>query len=104
MEIPRVTARALLCLRCRELLPLAALGKTWAPDSHVHAAFPRAFRAAAKELLLINSCHGFGPAAGQGLIVGGQRAIHLPTEQVLTILQLASRPVAAWVPQLRPFV
>ncbi len=94
-------------------LPLLAAGAEWYPE--IHSDFPLAFRAASRQLLLINHCRGFGapvlqPAlSGVGVDVGGkgeapccQGGIQVPEPVLLHILRLAAQPLPAWVPELSP--
>lgn len=102
---------------CSQLLPVVASGRTeWRPERH--AAFPPDFRAAARTLLLINECRGFGLAANKaGRAAGGEpgndgapgspsslresSGIQAPQAVMHSILGLAARPITAWIPQLR---
>jgi hypothetical protein len=70
---------------------VAAGEKEWSEERH--AAFPPAFRQAARALLLAN--HRMSIA---GLTSG------LGAELLRQILQLASRPLPIWVPELRPML
>lgn len=74
----------------RSFLPLLAAGEKWSPERH--AAFPPAFRRAARALLLASECGGLGDgSAGQD--------VRLPPEVLHRILRLATRPLSAWVPK-----
>ncbi|GAB4822400.1 hypothetical protein N2152v2_009446 [Parachlorella kessleri] len=108
----------------REVVPLAASGMRWSPGTH--RAFPPCFRAAATALLLANHRGWTAPQAvpcpdcdtdtdaglpkgrervtGCGAPAGTIARVHLPPEVVLLILEKASRPHTAWVPQLQPGV
>ncbi|GAB4821644.1 hypothetical protein N2152v2_008690 [Parachlorella kessleri] len=97
----------------RELLQVVASGQSWSPDE-AHLAFPPAFRAATRALLLANHrgleilTPGSEYTAEPGQKIGARppgdsRArVRLPTGVVLLILEKAAHPPAAWVPQLQP--
>lgn len=72
-------------------LPVVTAGVGWSEERH--AAFPPAFRRAALALLL----------ASHRLATAGC-APRLTTEELSHILRLASQPLLAWVPELRPFL
>lgn len=72
-------------LRCSSL-PLVAGGVEWSPGTHL--AFPPAFQAAVRALLLVNE-HG---ALGEGE--------PLPAAALHNVLRLAARPLPVWVPEL----
>ena len=94
----------------RSFVSLAASGALWSPETH--AAHPPAFREAARTLLLVNECRGFGPApargeGGAGVRTrsgrrrrGGPKGVQLPLDLLQRILGLAGRPLLGWVPQL----
>lgn len=100
------------------MVPLAASDSAWRPE--LDATYPPDFRRAAKAMLLINDCRGFGvPVAVAGSMpLGGRHSalvssaaqqqgaqgVSLPTDLLIYILQLASRPLPVWVPHLRPFL
>ena len=71
-------------------LPALMGGVEWSPE--VHAAFPPAFCQAARTMLLINACRGFGAA-------GEQAGVQLPADMLLRILREAARPMLDWVPE-----
>ena len=94
-------------------------GARWAPENH--ALFPAPFKAAARTLLLINACRGFGAGGGQrqgrrrasaraskrratagveGEGAGAGRGVELPQDVLALIFELAAHPLPAWVPQL----
>ena len=69
---------------CRQL-EIVARGISWSPSTHKD--WPRAFKAAARCLLLLSasrSCSSTGLAG-------------LPLDALLTVLQLAALPMSAWL-------
>lgn len=80
-------------------LPLVAASTAWSPETH--AAHPAPFRRAARALLLINICRGFGGGGGAEPAGTAERGIALPLDVLHHILRLAARPMAAWVPVLQ---
>ncbi|GAB4821641.1 hypothetical protein N2152v2_008687 [Parachlorella kessleri] len=97
----------------RELLQVVTSGQRWSPGE-AHRAFPPAFCAATRALLLANHrglatpvAPGSGDTTEPQQMVdrppGGTRArVQLPQGVVLLILAKAAHPPAAWVPQLQP--
>ncbi|GAB4821643.1 hypothetical protein N2152v2_008689 [Parachlorella kessleri] len=96
-----------------ELVQMVASGQRWSPDE-AHHAFPPAFRAATRALLLANHRGLATPAApgsedtaepgqkGVGTSLDTGERVRLPPGVVLLILDKAAHPPAAWVPQLQP--
>lgn len=72
----------------------------WSPHHANHAAHPAPFRSAARALLLINSCRGFGGGSGRAE-PAAEPGISLPPDALHYILQLAAQPLTAWVPLRR---
>lgn len=113
MKNGSMKGQRLLPPSCRFMMVSTTL--VWHPV--VHCNFPNAFRQAARTLMLINGCRGFGaPQQGQMARAWGRlvrrvtgrrpaaRGVHLPSELLVHIIGLASSPYICWLPQLHPFL
>lgn len=98
-----VCMTACAALVCRFIV--ACAHGSWRPDAT--SEFPTAFQAAARMVVLINSCRGFdsGGSSGDAGSGGGgrRRGVKLPSELLEQILGLAAEPII-WVPELHPFL